>query len=138
MKYIVIILLFSCTSIQLTDRADFNRFELMDSKTMPIDTDTEFESIELHEVRQYWFECKQMLKNKTIHYKANQFDCEDYTRQLIAYIMRSHSYIKTPAICEVIIKNHSLMGFYNSNREFILIDANNGKLVKTEYLKRRF
>jgi len=138
MKHLVIILLFSCSSIQLTDRADFNRFEFMDSKTMPVDTDTEFESIELHEVRQYWFECKQMLNERPIYYKLNVFDCEDYTRQLIAYIMNSHSYIKTPAICEVIIKNHSLMGFYNSNREFILIDANNGKLVKTEYLKRRF
>jgi len=137
-KYLALILLFSCSSIQLTDRVDFNRFEFMDSKTMPIDTDTEFESIELHEVHQYWFECKQMLKNKSIYYKLNQFDCEDYTRQLMAYIMRSHSYMKTPAICEVIIKNHSLMGFYNSKREFILIDANNGKLVKEEYLKRRF
>jgi hypothetical protein len=100
-------------------------------------TDLKYESIELNEVRQYWFECKNMIQLENRFYIKDQFDCEDFTRQLKAYIMLKHNYNLTPAICDARIKGHSLLGFVNNKREFILLDAQTGKVVENVTVLKR-
>ena len=123
MKYLILLLLFSCATKPMPERVSFKWVDLA-IKTMP--TDLVYESIELDEVRQHWFDCKASFKA----YKAHQYDCEDFTRGLIAYIMLNHDYVNTPAICDARIEGHSLLGFTNSKGEFIYIDAQNGKVFK--------
>lgn len=124
MKYLILIaLLFSCATRPTPQRIDIEGVQLA-IKTVP--TDLMYESIELHEVKQYWFDAKGGFRT----YKAHQYDCEDFTRTLINHIMINHDYVKTPAICDARIKGHSLLGFTNNKGEFIYIDAQSGKVVE--------
>ena len=135
MKHLILIaFLISCNSVKNYDRAEFKWVQLV-RDVRP--TDLMYESIELEEVKQYWFECRNMLFKNNRHYKDDQFDCEDYTRQLKAYIMRKHNYTLTPAICDARITGHSLLGFVNNKREFILFDAQTGKVVKNVKVLQR-
>ncbi len=137
MKYLLLLFLVSCGSVDVHDRELIHYSDVINNKTF-VCSDTEFESIELSEIQGYRFDCKRMLEDEGITYEENQFDCEDYTRQLIAYIMREHKYKKTPALSSVIIPRHSLMGFYNNKKDFIMIDASTGVVYVGEYLMRMF
>ena len=135
MKYLLALaLLLSCTTTQKYERVEF-QWHYLAFDSMP--TDLKYESIELEEIRQYWFECKNMIQLENRFYIKDQFDCEDFTRQLKAYIMLKHSYNLTPAICDARIKGHSLLGFVNNKREFILLDAQTGKVVKNVTVLKR-
>lgn len=124
MKYLILLaLLFSCATRPTPQRVEIHWIQLA-IKALP--TDLVYESIELHEVQQYWFDAKSGFRS----YKAQQYDCEDFTRTLINYIMLNHDYTRTPAICDARIEGHSLLGFTNDKGEFIYIDVQSGKVVE--------
>ena len=106
-------------------------------KTVP--SDMEYESIELEEVRRYIQLTLDSLTKKGIVYKQGVFDCEDYTRAAMSYIMINHSYTLAPAICDVHIIGHSLLGFHNNKGALVLIDAQNGRVWEDqEVIDRRY
>jgi len=60
--------------------------------------DSAFESIERDEVAQYALDYRSHLFANGVRYKEDIFDCEDYVRGLIAYIMTHHKYTFSPAV----------------------------------------
>ena len=120
----LVFFLASCSTVKVEHRRLKLDWTDVAVKTLP--TDLEYESIELDEVRNYWFEAK---KNFRL-YKIHQYDCEDFTRYLITHIMLNHDYEYTPAICDARIWGHSLFGFTNNKGEFIYMDAQSGKVIK--------
>ncbi len=128
MKYLIIAMALavtSCATREPVDREVFN---------MSVGTDSEFESIELHEVKKLAIDAKARLRMANRTYVKNQFDCEDYVRHLINTIMLHHEYTKTPLIYSVAIRQedgvlHAVMGFKNSKKQEILYDPQNYKVV---------
>jgi hypothetical protein len=128
MKYLIIAMALavtSCATREPVDREVFN---------MSVGTDSEFESIELHEVKRLAIDAKARLRMANRTYIKNQFDCEDYVRHLINTIMLHHEYTKTPLIYSVVIREadgglHAVMGFKNNKKQEILYDPQNYKVI---------
>ena len=122
---VLLLLLCSCATSIKQDRADVYLAYGSDRE------DLHFESIELDEVKTYAFDFKSYIASKGVYYSKGAFDCEDYVRGLIAYIMVNHKYTLTPAVGQCKIKGkegyHMLLVFNDKQGNERYFDVQLGK-----------
>ncbi len=121
----LLLLLCSCDTSIKQDRADVYLAYSSERE------DLHFESIELDEVKKYAFDFKSYIASKGVYYSNGAFDCEDYVRGLIAYVMVHHKYTLAPAIgqCKIIKGNeaHMLLVFNDKQGNERYFDVQLGK-----------
>lgn len=139
MKLSLIIMLIitatSCASTHVSNNRNRLTFSAHDLKihVMPtIARDKKYESIEFDEIKRLAISFKQHLKRKGIQYKEDVFDCDDYSRGFVAWVMINHDYKLTPAVGTVHIDGHMLNCFYDDQGKIWYYDVQNYKLTESQ------
>ena len=130
---ITALILSSCASrYEQVERKNFIEF---------VGTDSQFESIELHEVKKFAIQAKNKLRMANRNYIKGQFDCEDYVRNLVNEIKVYHTYEKTPMVYQVNIRQgdslHAIMGYKDSRGQELFYDPQNYKQVNNPVIVKR-